>query len=197
MKLLLQNIVLPFFVEDEEIVEVAKDKAKRLGIDTRALRFEIHKGSVDARKKNDIKSVSSVMIIDGGESLSANAIKSLCEKCGASPVKEDKLEIAFGEAKLTKRPLVVGMGPAGLFCGLMLAESGYRPIIIDRGDGVFERAERVKSFYKCGSLDTDSNIQFGAGGATCIGGFVVFFCRAPTIGYTPTALDQAFVLQAI
>lgn len=165
MKFLLQNIVLPFWAEDEEIVEIAEDKAKRLGIDTRALRFELHKRSVDARKKQDIKSVSSVMIVDDSESLSSKAVKALTEKAGASVVNEDHLEIVFGEERLKKRPLVVGMGPAGLFCGLMLAENGYRPIIIDRGDGVADRAEKVKGFYGGGELDTDSNIQFGAGGA--------------------------------
>ena len=165
MKLLLQNIVLPFWAEDEEIVEIAKEKAKRLGIDTRALRFELHKRSVDARKKHDIKSVSSVMLIDEAGCLSQKSINLLGDKCDASIVTEDKLDIVVGEEKLSKRPLVVGMGPAGLFCGLLLAENGYRPIIIDRGDAVNERADRVKSFYSGGALDVDSNIQFGAGGA--------------------------------
>jgi uncharacterized FAD-dependent dehydrogenase len=66
---------------------------------------------------------------------------------------------------MTARPLVVGMGPAGMFCALILAENGYRPIIIDRGDCVADRVEAVSGFYKNHVLDTESNIQFGAGGA--------------------------------
>ena len=62
-------------------------------------------------------------------------------------------------------PLVVGMGPAGLFGALLLAENGYAPIIIDRGDCVAERAKKYETFCKLGILDTESNIQFGAGGA--------------------------------
>ena len=57
------------------------------------------------------------------------------------------------------------MGPAGLFCALMLAEHGFRPIIIDRGDSVYDRVEALSRFYSDHALDPDSNIQFGAGGA--------------------------------
>ncbi len=63
------------------------------------------------------------------------------------------------------RPIVVGAGPAGLFAALALAKSGARPIIIERGDPVDERVKTVGGFLTRGVLDTESNIQFGEGGA--------------------------------
>ena len=62
-------------------------------------------------------------------------------------------------------PMVVGMGPAGLFAALILAQNGYRPILIDRGGDVAERVSAVEKFRESGCLDTECNIQFGAGGA--------------------------------
>ncbi len=161
MKLLVQNISAPFWAEDEEIITTAKDKIKRAGLSTEALDFRIYKKSFDARKKNDIKAVCSVLVETVSEKL---GIK-LKEKLGATLLEEKPLELKHGDEKLLARPLVVGMGPAGLFSALLLAENGYRPIIIDRGEDVEHRAESVARFYSGGALDTDSNIQFGAGGA--------------------------------
>jgi len=69
------------------------------------------------------------------------------------------------EAKFSQNPVVVGAGPAGLFAALTLAESGACPIIIERGDAVEERRRSVDIFFKNGELDSESNIQFGEGGA--------------------------------
>ncbi|MGN1446219.1 MAG: NAD(P)/FAD-dependent oxidoreductase, partial [Eubacteriales bacterium] len=75
------------------------------------------------------------------------------------------LTLGRGDKPLPARPLVVGMGPAGLFCALLLARAGFAPLIIDRGDGVKDRVQAVERFSTRGILDTESNIQFGAGGA--------------------------------
>lgn len=63
------------------------------------------------------------------------------------------------------RPVIAGSGPAGLFCGLMLARNGYRPIIFERGSDVHTRLEKVKRFWEEGVLDPKCNVQFGEGGA--------------------------------
>ena len=64
-----------------------------------------------------------------------------------------------------ERPVVVGAGPAGLFCALLLAKCGARPILLERGKSVEERARDVERFWQTGALDTESNVQFGEGGA--------------------------------
>lgn len=163
MKLLIQNIILPFSADDGEIVSVAAQKMRRSGIDPRTLHFQIYKRSFDARHKNDIKSVCSVMAECSSE-VDAR-ILDLAQRAGITVINEEKLVPVIGDTPMRHRPLVVGMGPAGLFCALMLAENGYAPILIDRGSSVDERVRDVERFYLSGNLDVDSNIQFGAGGA--------------------------------
>ena len=70
-----------------------------------------------------------------------------------------------GDEKLTKRPIIIGAGPAGLFCAYMLAKAGFLPILLERGEPVEERQKKVDHFWKTGVLDTQSNVQFGEGGA--------------------------------
>lgn len=70
-----------------------------------------------------------------------------------------------GEEPLKNRPVVVGSGPAGLFCALLLAEKGYNPIILERGKKVKERVKDIEKFWRDGILLPNSNIQFGEGGA--------------------------------
>ena len=66
---------------------------------------------------------------------------------------------------ITSFRIVVGSGPAGLFTGYLLAKSGYRPLILERGEKVEDRIKTVEQFWKTGKLNTDSNVQFGEGGA--------------------------------
>ena len=63
------------------------------------------------------------------------------------------------------RPVIIGTGPAGLFCGYMLAEAGFRPVLLERGNPAEERIKDVHTFWETGKLNTESNVQFGEGGA--------------------------------
>lgn len=77
---------------------------------------------------------------------------------------------AFVELPMRKstpgdRPIIVGTGPAGLFCGYMLAKAGFRPLLLERGREVHKRREDVERFWRDGVLDPGSNVQFGEGGA--------------------------------
>ena len=66
---------------------------------------------------------------------------------------------------MKERPIIVGSGPSGLFAGLILAENGYNPLIIERGDEIDKRVRKVEDFFSKGILDDNSNVQFGEGGA--------------------------------
>ena len=70
-----------------------------------------------------------------------------------------------GNEKIKTPPVIVGSGPAGLFCGLMLARAGYAPVILERGQCARERQRAVEAFWQGGSLNLHSNVQFGEGGA--------------------------------
>ncbi|MCI8661267.1 MAG: FAD-dependent oxidoreductase [Lachnospiraceae bacterium] len=70
-----------------------------------------------------------------------------------------------GTQSLSHSPVIVGTGPAGLFCGLMLARHGYRPLILERGQDIEQRQEMVARFWQTGELNVHSNVQFGEGGA--------------------------------
>ncbi len=71
----------------------------------------------------------------------------------------------IGEGGKWKRPVIIGTGPAGLLCGYMLAAQGLRPILIERGKCLEQRKKAVEDFWNNGTLDPDTNIQFGEGGA--------------------------------
>ena len=157
---ILDGLSLSPFDDESRTFELAQKKLKSAGIAISGIEMNIFKKSVDARKREDIKLVYSVLI-----KTERSGEEHKFSRLGAREVVFDEFLVKHGDARMTARPLVVGMGPAGLFCALILAENGYRPIIIDRGDSVQDRVRAVDRFYSQRVLDTESNIQFGAGGA--------------------------------
>jgi uncharacterized FAD-dependent dehydrogenase len=160
-RFIIDGISLPVDSADSDAVSRALKKVRAAGVFAKA-DADICKKSVDARKKEDIRLVYSVSVsFDGLSEAEEKKIISL----GARRIENESLEYKRGNEKMLGRPLVVGMGPAGMFCALILAEQGYRPIIIDRGDSVADRVAAMERFYSTHVLDTESNVQFGAGGA--------------------------------
>ncbi|MBE6530334.1 MAG: hypothetical protein E7680_07050 [Ruminococcaceae bacterium] len=157
---LLNDVKTSISADHEEICREAARQMKRRGIQTRSLHFRLYKRSVDARRKEEIRFVSSILV----ESESPIP-EDLQKRAGLRAWIDVSPEIVRGKARLKAPPLVVGMGPAGLFAALLLAENGYDPILIDRGDSIDDRVASVDRFIREGFLDTESNIQFGAGGA--------------------------------
>jgi hypothetical protein len=124
--------------------------------------YRILKRSIDARKKPDIFYVYTVGVFLKNE-------KSIVNKINDNNIMLTN-EVSYqytepGTEPLVHHPLVIGAGPAGLFCALMLARQGYIPIIAERGRQVKERQEKVNHFWETGELDTECNVQFGEGGA--------------------------------
>lgn len=125
--------------------------------------FYIRKQSIDARKKPDI---FYVYTIDVNVLNEASLFKRIKKNTNISIVSNAPYRFPkSGTKKLNYRPVVVGSGPAGLFCAYALAQQGYRPILIERGAPVEKRTEDVNRFWETGMLDTESNVQFGEGGA--------------------------------
>ena len=124
-------------------------------------RLKIIKKSVDARHKDDIHFVYTVAFASENE----NAV--LKKNSGNKNISSYK-EIPYSlpqRARLSKHPVVVGFGPAGMFAALYLAQCGVRPIVLERGLDVDSRKEKVSMFWEKGILDTECNVQFGEGGA--------------------------------
>ncbi|KMZ55008.1 NAD(P)/FAD-dependent oxidoreductase [Dorea sp. D27] len=145
--------------------EELKEKIlKLLRIDRHALlSYTIRKQSLDARKKPDIYYVYTVDVHVSDERSVKKRIKNKqISFCGPDPEYVLKTE---GERPLKHRPVIIGTGPAGLFCGYELALHGYRPILLERGADVDRRLEDVRQFWEGGRLDLQSNVQFGEGGA--------------------------------
>ena len=126
------------------------------------LRLQILKRSVDARDKRDIKLIYSVAVEVKNEK---NIIRQLRnKKVSRYEVHKYAIPVSAGRVK-AKPPVVVGFGPAGIFAAYALARAGLAPIIIERGSRCEERQRKVEEFWETGKLDTNTNVQFGEGGA--------------------------------
>ena len=125
--------------------------------------FKIIKKSLDARQKPNLYYIYELDVkLKNEQSILNHKIDN--KDIFLSP-KEEYLLPSTGSQSQTYRPIIVGSGPAGLFCAYLLAELGYHPLIIERGEPVEKRVETVEYFWKTGKLNKNSNVQFGEGGA--------------------------------
>lgn len=124
--------------------------------------YNIVKQSLDARKKDNICYVYEIDVKLINETKVLKKISS--KDIFISPIEKYQFPIS-GNKTLKTRPIIVGSGPAGLFCAYLLAENGYQPLIIERGEMVEQRIETVENFWQTGILNPESNVQFGEGGA--------------------------------
>ncbi len=153
----ISGISLPLDSSAEEAIAAAAKKLRRQHISANHL--SVYRRSVDARDRRDIRLVYSVRFA------APTLKKEVLQKLSLGSVASDRLDIKYGSQAMAARPTVIGMGPCGIFAALLLAENGYRPVLLERGDAVEERVRAVDAFYSGKGLDCDSNIQFGAGGA--------------------------------
>ena len=124
--------------------------------------YEIKKQSLDCRHKNDKIFVYTIDVKIKDE-------QKIVKKVNNNNImltKEKQYQFPQpGETPLIHPPVIVGSGPAGLFCGWYLAKAGYCPVILERGEEADKRQKTVENFWKNGVLDPESNVQFGEGGA--------------------------------
>ena len=156
---LINGISLPVTAGEELAVKEARRRLRGVHLLSSDVALSVFRRSVDARRRDDIRFVYTV--------LASGTFPEVLPKSSLdlSELPEDTPSVKHGDKVLEGRPLVVGAGPAGLFAAMLLAENGYRPILIERGGSVSERRTAVRAFYNTRHLDTETNIQFGAGGA--------------------------------
>lgn len=147
--------------EDEELLR--KKAAKILKINEKYItKLTIFKKSVDARKKEDVHFTYSV---DATLSLDENQIVSKCKSNKVSLAKPYAYEMPENKRVSKFKPIIVGFGPAGMLAGLILAEAGLCPVILERGKDIDARQKDVNEFWTKRKLNEESNVQFGEGGA--------------------------------
>ena len=148
---------------DEDISILKKKASKKLRISENEIKdLKIVRESIDARKKDNIKFTYAIEINYKDEEKLVNRLHDNDVRIDTYKYEPD---VEPGNEKLNNRPVVVGLGPAGLFSALMLAQKGYKPLVIERGEDVDKRTETVDKFWKTGILNLESNVQFGEGGA--------------------------------
>ncbi len=147
--------------EDESLL---KDKAaKILKINQKYINtLTIYKKSIDARKKENIHFTYAVDLTIG---LDEEQIVSKCKSNKVLLTKPYIYEIPENKRSSKYRPIIAGFGPAGMLAGLILAEAGLKPIILERGKDIDARQKDVNEFWTKRRLDEESNVQFGEGGA--------------------------------
>ena len=149
---------------------VGKRVAKRVlrCKDSEIKSIELHRKSIDARKKRDVHFILSFRVELTSPHLEREAVDSVAERdrSRVRAIEDDGSSFPTPVSDAPQeRPVVVGAGCAGLFAALTLAEAGLKPLLIERGDPAFRRSHAIDLFLKERILDPESNIQFGLGGA--------------------------------
>ncbi|MDC5838838.1 NAD(P)/FAD-dependent oxidoreductase [Vibrio europaeus] len=157
----LNEIKLPLDHEEEALTAAI---TKKLGISKdQVISYNVFRRGYDARKKANILLIYTLDVIVENEA-------ALLEQFVSDPhVKEtpdmEYKFVAKAPENITKRPVVIGFGPCGLFAALILAQAGFKPIVVERGKEVRERTKDTFGFWRKRTLNTESNVQFGEGGA--------------------------------
>ncbi|NTX28239.1 NAD(P)/FAD-dependent oxidoreductase [Burkholderia pyrrocinia] len=161
----LSEVKLPLDHPESALEAAIRARLAELGVAADGLlRYTVFRRAHDARKRSDIKLT---YIVDVEVKDEAAALKRLAGKphCGVTPDMTYRFVAKAPEHTAFLRPVVIGMGPCGLFAGLILAQMGFRPIILERGKAVRERTKDTFGLWRKSVLNPESNVQFGEGGA--------------------------------
>lgn len=156
----LRDISLP---PEHNAHQLQYEAAQMLRLSVSKIRqLRIIRRSVDARKKPDVRIIYTVDVaVEGNENRILK--QSGCKRASLAPVRYYRPP--KNVPMPGQRPVVVGFGPAGMFAALLLAQAGWKPLVLERGQDALSRQEKVEEFFQRGKLDPGSNVQFGEGGA--------------------------------
>ncbi|MBF8676330.1 NAD(P)/FAD-dependent oxidoreductase [Pseudomonas fulva] len=156
------ELKLPLDHPDEALREAI---VQRLGIrDEQLISFNLFKRSYDARKKNT--ELLFIYTIDLHASNEEALLRKFADDHNVVPAPDVTYKyVAQAPEGLDARPIVVGLGPCGIFAGLLLAQMGFKPIILERGKEVRQRTKDTWGLWRKSVLNPESNVQFGEGGA--------------------------------
>ena len=157
----LSEVKLPL---DRTEADIQSAILKKLSIAPKDLiRYTIFKRSYDARKRG---AVSFVYIIDVETTREQQLLQRFKKDIHVVPTPDTSYRYVTQTAtKIEQRPIVIGCGPCGMFAGLLLAQMGFRPIVLERGKAVHERSVDTFGFWSKAKFNPESNAQFGEGGA--------------------------------
>lgn len=159
MAILLRNLVVPLGTDDSSIPDLLSARLKISSAEI--IEWKLLRKGIDARRKGRISFVLTVSVRLADEIL---FLKRFSSDNDISLITETSPPV-FHRISTKERIVVVGTGPAGLFAALRLADHGLSPVILERGKPVAERLKDVQAFWRDGSLNEESNVQFGEGGA--------------------------------
>lgn len=161
MKVLITDVRQPLSEDDVQIVRLL---AAQCGLEEESVRSaRIVRRSLDARKKQEIHFLLNVAA--DLDDAAARKLLSRGERRFSLYEEPERPPLIRGAERSQGRIAVVGLGPAGLFAALLLAQNGYRPLVVERGEPMEGRARSVGRYWSGGELNEESNVLFGEGGA--------------------------------
>jgi uncharacterized protein len=161
----LSEVKLPLDHPEAALEAAIRSRLDDLGVPPGDLiRYTVFRRAHDARKRSDIK-LTYIVDVELTDEASARKRLDASPHCSVTPDMTYHFVAKAPEKSNLPRPVVIGMGPCGLFAGLILAQMGFRPIILERGKAVRERTKDTWGLWRKNVLNPESNVQFGEGGA--------------------------------